>query len=202
MFGGRQVNARGGAGESAAFQGGIGSAARRRAGLPTHFGLRDARSQRDGTAQNYVRYAVFTENEILPRLKEDSRVFYTAVSRWPAAQAIEGWTILPALCWKNDRCRRAEAAAVGRKLHGFPPVPVAKQHHGEVVLLGQGELDVGSHPLLRCEARGGPEFSTGANPPQRSRDAGSTSAPLSAIPLTVRGRAWSSLLSLSPLCRR
>jgi hypothetical protein len=34
--------------------------------------------ERDGTAQKYVRYAVFTENEILPRLKEDSRVFYTA----------------------------------------------------------------------------------------------------------------------------
>jgi len=34
--------------------------------------------ERDGVGQKYVRYAVFTENEILPRLKEDSRVFYTA----------------------------------------------------------------------------------------------------------------------------
>jgi type II secretory pathway pseudopilin PulG len=34
--------------------------------------------ERDGTAQKYVRYAVFTENEILPRLKEDSGAFYTA----------------------------------------------------------------------------------------------------------------------------
>lgn len=34
--------------------------------------------ERDGTAQKFVRYAVFTENEILPRLKEDSRAFYTA----------------------------------------------------------------------------------------------------------------------------
>ena len=33
--------------------------------------------ERDGIGQKYVRYAVFTENEILPRLKEDSRVFYT-----------------------------------------------------------------------------------------------------------------------------
>ena len=33
--------------------------------------------ERDGTGQKFVRYAVFTENEILPRLKEDPRVFYT-----------------------------------------------------------------------------------------------------------------------------
>lgn len=33
--------------------------------------------ERDGTGQKYVRYAVFTENEILPRMKQDSRVFYT-----------------------------------------------------------------------------------------------------------------------------
>ena len=33
--------------------------------------------ERDGIGQKFVRYAVFTENEILPRLKEDRRVFYT-----------------------------------------------------------------------------------------------------------------------------
>jgi hypothetical protein len=33
--------------------------------------------ERDGIAQKFVRYTVFTENEILPRLKEDPRVFYT-----------------------------------------------------------------------------------------------------------------------------
>ena len=33
--------------------------------------------ERDGIGQKFVRYAVFTENEILPRLKEDPRVFYT-----------------------------------------------------------------------------------------------------------------------------
>jgi hypothetical protein len=33
--------------------------------------------ERDGTGQKFVRYAVFTENEILPRLKEDPHVFYT-----------------------------------------------------------------------------------------------------------------------------
>jgi hypothetical protein len=33
--------------------------------------------ERDGTGQKFVRYAVFTENEILPRLKENPRVFYT-----------------------------------------------------------------------------------------------------------------------------
>ncbi len=33
--------------------------------------------ERDGTGQKFVRYAIFTENEILPRLKEDPRVFYT-----------------------------------------------------------------------------------------------------------------------------
>ena len=33
--------------------------------------------ERDGTGQKFVRYTVFTENEILPRLKGDPRVFYT-----------------------------------------------------------------------------------------------------------------------------
>ena len=33
--------------------------------------------ERDGVGQKFVRYAVFTENEILPRMKEDPRVFYT-----------------------------------------------------------------------------------------------------------------------------
>ena len=33
--------------------------------------------ERDGVGQKFVRYAVFTENQILPRLKEDPRVFYT-----------------------------------------------------------------------------------------------------------------------------
>jgi hypothetical protein len=33
--------------------------------------------ERDGLAQKFVRYTVFTENEILPRLKEDPRIFYT-----------------------------------------------------------------------------------------------------------------------------
>ena len=33
--------------------------------------------ERDGTGQKFVRYTVFTENEILPRMKEDPRVFYT-----------------------------------------------------------------------------------------------------------------------------
>ena len=33
--------------------------------------------ERDGIGQKFVRYTVFTENEILPRLKEDPRVFYT-----------------------------------------------------------------------------------------------------------------------------
>jgi hypothetical protein len=33
--------------------------------------------ERDGTGQKFVRYTVFTENEILPRLKDDPRVFYT-----------------------------------------------------------------------------------------------------------------------------
>lgn len=33
--------------------------------------------ERDGTGQKFVRYTVFTENEILPRLKDDLRVFYT-----------------------------------------------------------------------------------------------------------------------------
>lgn len=32
--------------------------------------------ERDGLGQKYVRYAVFLENEILPRMKQDSRVFY------------------------------------------------------------------------------------------------------------------------------
>ena len=33
--------------------------------------------ERDGTGQKYVRHAVFTENEILPRMQGDPRVFYT-----------------------------------------------------------------------------------------------------------------------------
>jgi hypothetical protein len=33
--------------------------------------------ERDGIGQKFVRYTVFTENEILPRMKEDPRVFYT-----------------------------------------------------------------------------------------------------------------------------
>jgi len=33
--------------------------------------------ERDGVGQKFVRYSVFTENEILPRMKEDPRVFYT-----------------------------------------------------------------------------------------------------------------------------
>jgi hypothetical protein len=33
--------------------------------------------ERDGIGQKFVRHAVFTENEILPRLKDDRRVFYT-----------------------------------------------------------------------------------------------------------------------------
>ena len=33
--------------------------------------------ERDGTGQKFVRYTVFTESEILPRLKDDPRVFYT-----------------------------------------------------------------------------------------------------------------------------
>lgn len=33
--------------------------------------------ERDGIGQKFVRYSVFTENEILPRLKGDSRAFYT-----------------------------------------------------------------------------------------------------------------------------
>jgi hypothetical protein len=33
--------------------------------------------ERDGIGQKFVRYTVFTENEVLPRLKEDPRVFYT-----------------------------------------------------------------------------------------------------------------------------
>jgi hypothetical protein len=33
--------------------------------------------ERDGTGQKFVRYTVFTENEILPRLKDDPRVFYS-----------------------------------------------------------------------------------------------------------------------------
>ncbi len=33
--------------------------------------------ERDGLGQKFVRYTVFTENEILPRLKGDSSVFYT-----------------------------------------------------------------------------------------------------------------------------
>ena len=33
--------------------------------------------ERDGVGQKFVRYAVFTENEVLPRMKEDPRVFYT-----------------------------------------------------------------------------------------------------------------------------
>ena len=33
--------------------------------------------ERDGVGQKFVRCAVFTENEILPRMKEDPRVFYT-----------------------------------------------------------------------------------------------------------------------------
>jgi hypothetical protein len=33
--------------------------------------------ERDGIGQKFVRYAVFTEKETLPRMKEDRRVFYT-----------------------------------------------------------------------------------------------------------------------------
>ena len=33
--------------------------------------------ERDGVGQKFVRYTVFTENEILPRMKEDPHVFYT-----------------------------------------------------------------------------------------------------------------------------
>jgi len=33
--------------------------------------------ERDGIGQKFVRYTLFTENEILPRMKEDPRVFYT-----------------------------------------------------------------------------------------------------------------------------
>lgn len=40
--------------------------------------------ERDGTGQKYVRHAVFTENEILPRIKEDPRVFYTEDGKRPA----------------------------------------------------------------------------------------------------------------------
>jgi hypothetical protein len=33
--------------------------------------------ERDGLGQKFVRYSIFTENEILPRLKGDARAFYT-----------------------------------------------------------------------------------------------------------------------------
>jgi hypothetical protein len=48
--------------------------------------------ERDGTAQKYVRYAVFTENEVLPRLKEDSRVFYTADRNASPRRSTRIWT--------------------------------------------------------------------------------------------------------------
>ena len=37
--------------------------------------------ERDGVGQKFVRYATFTENEILPKMKEDSRVFYSEDSK-------------------------------------------------------------------------------------------------------------------------
>lgn len=37
--------------------------------------------ERDGTGRKFVRYTVFTENEILPRLKGDPRAFYTSDGR-------------------------------------------------------------------------------------------------------------------------
>jgi hypothetical protein len=33
--------------------------------------------EREGLGVKFLRYAAFTENEILPRLKQDPRVFYT-----------------------------------------------------------------------------------------------------------------------------
>ena len=51
--------------------------------------------ERDGTGQKYVRYAVFTENEILPRMKEDSRVFYSQ----------DGKRLAPAFASHMDRLR-------------------------------------------------------------------------------------------------
>jgi hypothetical protein len=46
--------------------------------------------ERDGTAQKYVRHVVFTETEILPRLKEESRVFYTADTPRPGVRLAHG----------------------------------------------------------------------------------------------------------------
>lgn len=51
--------------------------------------------ERDGTGQKYVRYTVFTENEILPRMKEDPRVFYAA----------DGKRLAPAFDSHMDRLR-------------------------------------------------------------------------------------------------
>ncbi len=51
--------------------------------------------ERDGTGQKYVRYAVFTENEILPRMKEDPRVFYSE----------DGKRLAPAFDSHMDRLR-------------------------------------------------------------------------------------------------
>ena len=51
--------------------------------------------ERDGTGQKYVRYAVFTENEILPRMKEDPRVFYVD----------DGKRLVPAFAAHMDRLR-------------------------------------------------------------------------------------------------
>jgi hypothetical protein len=51
--------------------------------------------ERDGTGQKYVRYAVFTENEILPRMKDDPRAFYTD----------EGTRLAPAFESHMDRLR-------------------------------------------------------------------------------------------------
>jgi hypothetical protein len=51
--------------------------------------------ERDGTGQKFVRYATFTENEILPRMKQDPRVFYAA----------DGKELAPVFASHMDRLR-------------------------------------------------------------------------------------------------
>ena len=59
--------------------------------------------ERDGVGQKFVRYSVFTENEILPRLKGNTRAFYTE-DKARLAPAFEAY-VDRLQAWRRDVAR-------------------------------------------------------------------------------------------------
>jgi hypothetical protein len=79
--------------------------------------------ERDGLGQKYVRYAVFLENEILPRMKQDPQVFYIDGGKRlaPAFEAhmdrLQEWRRDSAVLREWSRCldgRLSEPSSPGR----------------------------------------------------------------------------------------